>query len=128
MLDDMEKTISMSQLIRDHERITKDIATSDTIYNIKSGRRRLLLMTKRHLESLIATAEFLARHPNWQAEFAQDDRDFAAGRARPVEEVLRELGLEDVFQSARREASRGASRRRRAKGRASSRRSRRVSA
>jgi PHD/YefM family antitoxin component YafN of YafNO toxin-antitoxin module len=95
MLDDMEKTISMSTLTKDAERIAKDIESRKTLYRVKrTGGSDIVVMDRDQYESWVATVEFLMQHPNWREELAEGDRQLANGECRLLEDVLQELGIE----------------------------------
>jgi hypothetical protein len=114
MLDDMEKTISMSTLAKNTERIAKDIEKAGTVYRIRRpGRRSMLLVDDSYLERWRATCEFIAQHPDWEREMAEADREYAEGKYIPLEVVLKELGLDEV----RTKAGRGKTARARSTGR-----------
>ena len=119
MLEAMEKTISMAQLAKHSERIAADIETAGTVYRIKRpGRKQLLLVDNTYFERWAATMEFIAQHPNWEAELAQAEKDYRDGRYIPLEVVLKELGLEDVAtKPARRKTARRSATARRSKAR-----------
>jgi hypothetical protein len=108
MLEQMQKLISMSELVADPEKIARDIETAGTVYRIKRpGRSRLLLVDKKYIKRLEATIEFETLHPNWREEFAQSDRDLALGLCRTLDEILKERGLEPrPLQPARRRRAR----------------------
>jgi PHD/YefM family antitoxin component YafN of YafNO toxin-antitoxin module len=112
----MEKTISMSELRRDGERIAQDIERSGTVYRIRRPRKRsMLLVDADYFESQMATLEFIAQHPNWREELAEGDRQIAAGEIRELEDVMKELGLEVSSLTAKRGApARGTAGRRKA--------------
>jgi PHD/YefM family antitoxin component YafN of YafNO toxin-antitoxin module len=95
MLLDMQKTISMSTLAKDAERIAKDIEARKTLYRVKrSGGRDMMLMDRDYYESWIATVEFITQHPNWKEELEEGDRQHRNGECRLLEDVLKELGIE----------------------------------
>jgi hypothetical protein len=95
MLVDMQKTISMSTLAKDAERIAKDIETRKTLYRVKrAGGSDMMLMDRHYFESWIATVELLTQHPNWKAELEEGDRALRDGECRLLEDVLKDLGLE----------------------------------
>jgi PHD/YefM family antitoxin component YafN of YafNO toxin-antitoxin module len=108
MLLDMQKTISMSTLAKDAERIAKDIETRKTLYRVKrTGGSDMMLMDRDYYESWIATVEFITQHPNWREELAEGDREYAEGKFIPFEDVLKELGLEvPAVQAPRRSPAR----------------------
>jgi hypothetical protein len=91
MLDQMQKTISLAELLADHKRFARDIKKSGTVYRVREpGRRKLALLDSHYMERVEATVEFLAAHPNWKTEFEQQDR----GPWYDLEDVIAELGLE----------------------------------
>jgi hypothetical protein len=95
MLEKMHKTISMADLLADHKRIAREMKNSGTVYRVREpGRRRLAVVDSRYMESVKATVEFRAAHPNWREEFAQADREFAAGLYWDLDDVMRDLGYE----------------------------------
>ena len=95
ILQEMLKTISMSELTKHAERIARDIEATGTVYRIKRpGKSRLMLISDQDLQRWRETVEFLAQHPNLAQELADGDREHRAGKFVPFEEVLRELGLE----------------------------------
>lgn len=94
MLDEMQKTISMAELAKNAEQIAKDIETASTVYRIRRpGHRPMVLMDQQQLESRIATAEFKARHPNWEQEIEEGRREYREGKCIPLDVVVEELGL-----------------------------------
>jgi PHD/YefM family antitoxin component YafN of YafNO toxin-antitoxin module len=102
ILEEMLKTISMSELTKHAERIAKDIETTGTIYRIKRpGKTKLMLISAQDLQRWQETVEFLAQHPNLQQELAEGDREYRAGEFVPFEDVLRELGVETHASKAR---------------------------
>src|SRR5437879_2654285 len=95
MLDQMHKTISMADLLADHERIAREMKRTGTVYRVKeAGRRRLTIIDALYLERVKATIEFRSAHPNWREELAQSKREFAAGSYWDLDDVMRERGLE----------------------------------
>lgn len=108
MLVDMQKTISMSTLAKDAERIAKDIETRKTLYRVKrTGGSDIMLMDRDHYEGWIATVEFVMQHPNWRDELEEGDRQYRNGEWRLFEDVLKDLGIEvPAPQASRREAAR----------------------
>lgn len=115
MLDDMRKTISMSELAKNAERIAKDIDASGAIYHVKRpGTRGMLLMDAEYFEGWRAAIEMMQR-PNWQEEWQQARRELARGEGRRLDEVARELGLDRPAQPRRRKPAAGAPRTGRAK-------------
>ena len=109
MLDEMPKTISMSQLAKNAERIANDVETANTVYRIKRpGRPTMLLVSDAYMKSLKATVDFMARHPNWEAELAEDEE----GGGIPLEVLVAELEARARSEAAHRKTT---SRRRAAK-------------
>lgn len=95
ILDDMEKTISMSQLAKNVERIAQDIQKSGTVYRIRHpGRPNMMLVDEDYLERWRATYDFMARHPNWEQELEDAHQEELDGKLIPLEDVLRQLGLD----------------------------------
>jgi hypothetical protein len=119
ILDDMEKTISMSQLAKDPERIARDIEKAGTVYRIRRpGRRSMMLVDQDYLEDQLAMYAFLARHPNLEQELEQGRRDFLDGKCIPIEDVMRDWKQRhatDEASTRSRPSVRGASKRSRAK-------------
>jgi PHD/YefM family antitoxin component YafN of YafNO toxin-antitoxin module len=116
MLDDMEKTISMSQLTKHAERIALDIERSKTVYRVRRpGGNGLLLMDEEYYQGWMMTIE-LMQQPNWREEWDQATRDFAQGIARPLEEVVEEIRRDRLAKSSSRRPASRASGRRRTKG------------
>jgi PHD/YefM family antitoxin component YafN of YafNO toxin-antitoxin module len=126
MLETM-KTISMSQLAKNAERIARDIESAGHMYRIKGPRGAMLLMDWEQYESW---REMLAlmRRPNWQSEWVQMERDASARRGRDLDTVVQELGLEVSTRSPRRGAARGTTAKRGTQGRKRAARSSRRSA
>ena len=106
MLEAMQrKTISMARLAKDPDRIARDIDSSGAIYSIKRrGERTMLLMNEDYFEGWLSVIE-LMKQPNWREELEQSRQDFAAGRGRDLEEVVREIGLDRRAQPRRRSAA-----------------------
>jgi PHD/YefM family antitoxin component YafN of YafNO toxin-antitoxin module len=106
MLEDMEKkTISVSELAKNAERIARDVDASGTVYHIKRrGRSGMLLMDHDYYLAWRDAIELMQR-PNWREELEQSRRDFAAGRYRDLEDVVKELGLDRAAQPRRRAAA-----------------------
>lgn len=95
MLDQMQKTISMSDLLADPARVVNDIDQSGTSYRIRRrGKRQLFIVDDQYLEGLKAQAELEVLHPNWREETLQMQRDFAAGRCWTLDEVMEEIRAE----------------------------------
>jgi PHD/YefM family antitoxin component YafN of YafNO toxin-antitoxin module len=116
MLEEMRKTISLAQLAKDPERIARDIDSSGAVYYVKRpGHRPMLLMDEEYFEGWRVVIE-LMQQPNWREELEQSRRDFAAGRYRDLEEVVKELGLDRPAQPRRRRSAPRASGARTAKG------------
>lgn len=115
MLDEMRKTISMSELAKNAERIAQDIEARGTIYRIKRpGKRRLMLVDSQYVERWRETVEVLAQHPNLEHELAGGDREYREGTCVQLEDVMRELGIEaPPDHASRRTTTRRASSRRR---------------
>ena len=98
MLRAMEKTISLTELERNAERIAKDIEVANTVYRIKRpGHRSMMLIDHQYFESWVATIDFVQRHPNWEAEMEEGQRDILEGRGIPLEVAIKELGLEGRY-------------------------------
>jgi PHD/YefM family antitoxin component YafN of YafNO toxin-antitoxin module len=117
MLDEMHKTISMSELLRNPERVATDVEQTGAIYRVtRRGHRSLVLMDKQFLDGWIAAIEFMQR-PNWREEWEEAQRDIAEGRLYDLDDVLKELGLEDAPHRSRKPSARRAATTRRAKGR-----------
>jgi PHD/YefM family antitoxin component YafN of YafNO toxin-antitoxin module len=110
ILDEMPKTISMSQLAKNAERIANDVETANTVYRIKRpGRPTMLLVSDAYMKSLKATVDFMARHPNWEAELEEGRDELAEGRAIPLEVLVAEItgkSRETPRTTARRRSSR----------------------
>jgi PHD/YefM family antitoxin component YafN of YafNO toxin-antitoxin module len=102
MLEEMRKTISLTQLAKDAERIARDIDSSGAVYHVKRpGHRDMLLMDEEYFEGWRVVFELMQR-PSWREELEQSRRDFAAGRHRELDEVAKELGLDRPAQPRRR--------------------------
>jgi hypothetical protein len=56
-------------------------------------------------KTISMAARALMSRPNWREELEQSRRDAAAGRGRPLEVVLKELGLDRPAQRKRRSAA-----------------------
>jgi len=101
MLDEMQKTISMSQLTKHADRIAQDIESRRTVYRIKQpGRAEMLLMARAEYEGWRAVIELMQR-PNWQQEWEQSQREFAEGRGRELGEFLAEARRDRAAQRER---------------------------
>jgi PHD/YefM family antitoxin component YafN of YafNO toxin-antitoxin module len=117
MLEEMKKTISMSQLAKDPERIAKDVETTGTVYRITRGRNKsMMLMDAGYFEAWKVTLEFMQR-PNWREEWAEAERQVANGELYDLDDVLAELGLETPAERRRKKAARRPTAARRGKGR-----------
>lgn len=114
MLDEMQKTISMSDLTRHAERIAKDVETARTVYRIKRpGKSSMLLVHAGYFEDQLTTLEFIAQHPNWREELERGHREYLEGKSVSLEDVCRELGIEiPPAHAKRRKGSRRAPKRR----------------
>ena len=110
ILDEMRKTISMSQLSKNTERIASDIETKGTVYRIKRpGHRAMLLVDDDYFESRLAMLDIQRAFPNWREAWARSQRELAEGRGRTLDEVARELGLDSPTIKRGRRSTRGAS-------------------
>jgi hypothetical protein len=121
MLKHMEKTISMSELEADPEKVAKDIRASGTVYRIRRRGRAPVLLSK--IPEWAAVVDCMMQ-PGWREQLEESDRELAAGGGRELGEVLTELGLAGRVEQARRGATRSASGNRRPKSRSSSTRAR----
>jgi PHD/YefM family antitoxin component YafN of YafNO toxin-antitoxin module len=112
----MQRVISLSELVRNADKIAADLETQQTVYRVRrAGGRGMVLLDEDYYESWIAAIE-LMQQPDWKETLEQGRRDIAEGRTVPLEKVLRELGLEDSPHAKSRAPSRRASRVRGTKG------------
>lgn len=94
MLDDMQKTISMSELSKHADRIAKDVDRRKTLYRVnRPSGRDIMIMNLDHYESWVASVEFVTQHPNWREELEESDQQYRDGECRLLEDVLKELGI-----------------------------------
>lgn len=90
----MERIISMTDLVRNAARIAKDVESEGTIYRItRGGRSSMVLVDNEYYEGWMATIDEM-RRPDWREALAQGRRDAAAGRGRSLDVIAKELGLE----------------------------------
>jgi hypothetical protein len=114
MLDDM-KTISMSELSRNSKRIAKDLKTSGP-YRVRSPEGAMALMDWEQYEGWLAMLDLLST-PSGRATWEQMEREYEEGKGTPLDEVIKELGLDVRPRSARKGAARRAPASSRSKGR-----------
>ena len=99
---EMQRIISVTDLVRNAARIAEELATEDTVYRItRGGRGSMVLVSEEYFNGWVAAIEEMQR-PGWKHELEQARRDAAAGRGRTLDEVAKELGLEDTSRRKRR--------------------------
>lgn len=90
MLKAMEKTISMSELKADPEKIAKDIRATGTIYWVRRRGRAPVRLSR--IPDWAAVIDCMM-NPTWREDLERSKRDIAEGRVYDLEDVLAELGL-----------------------------------
>jgi hypothetical protein len=114
----MQRVISLSELVRNADKIAEDLGTQQTVYRVRSAHGRgMVLLDEDYYEGWIAAIE-LMQQPDWKETLEQGQRDIAEGRTIPLEKVLRDLGLDSPHTKGR-TATRGTARARSTKGRQS---------
>ncbi len=109
MLTDMEKIISVTDLVRNASRIADEIE-GGTIYRItRGGRGSMVLVDEEYFEGWMAAIEEM-RRPDWQEVLAETRRDVAARRGKTLDAVLKERDLADSSHSKGRKTVRGPTR------------------
>lgn len=105
----MEKIISVTDLVRNATRIAEELEAKSTVYRItRGGRGSMVLVSEEYFQGWMAALDEM-RRPNWREELEQSRRDAAAGIGPTLDEMVKELGLEDPIQPARRRATARAS-------------------
>lgn len=111
MLDDMEKTISMSQLAKNAERIAQDIESHKTVYRVRHRRgSAMVLMDWASYEQWLAVHD-IVRRPNWLAEWRSTEDQVATHTGRYLDDVMKELGDGVAERDGRGSAKRATARR-----------------
>lgn len=114
---DMERIISVTDLVRNVARIAREVETEGTVYRItRGGRGSMVLVDNEYFEGWMAAMDEM-RRPDWRETLADARRDAASGRGRSLDSVAKELGLERSSDPESRKPARRAPRPRRAKGR-----------
>jgi PHD/YefM family antitoxin component YafN of YafNO toxin-antitoxin module len=93
MLVDMQKIISVTDLIRNAARITDDVETNATVYRItRGGRGSVVLVNEQYFEGWMHALDEM-RRPDFKQVFDETTADIEAGRGRTLDEIEKELGL-----------------------------------
>jgi len=125
MLENVEKTISIASLIRNMDRVIRDVGDSKVIYRITRGNRSpMMLVDEEYLRSWLALVEDMQR-PDWPSDWQKEERDIAEGRLQELDSVLRALRRDRRAHAHRSDVARRPTRARTRKGRGGTARSRR---
>ena len=89
----MERTISVTDFVRNAARIAKDIEREGTIYRITRGGRGMVLVDNEYYEGWMAAIDEMRRR-DWREVLAEGRRDAAAGRGRSLDVIAKERELE----------------------------------
>ncbi len=109
MLDEMEKTISMAELVRDPTAIAQRVETEAALFRVKRrGHNDMILMDEGYMENWIALIQLSVQHPNWRELFEQQMKELDAGGGRDLRDVMRDAGHEAAYDRAVRRAARDA--------------------
>lgn len=104
MISTMEKTISVTDLVRNASRIADDIEAG-TIYRVtRGGRGSMVLVDVDYYEGWKAAIEEMQR-PGWRAAWEQSNRQIAEGKGRDLDAILKDLRLDDPANRRRRTAT-----------------------
>jgi PHD/YefM family antitoxin component YafN of YafNO toxin-antitoxin module len=91
MLTDMQKIISVTDLIRNAARITDDIETNNTVYHVtRGGRGSVVLLNQKYFEGWMHVLDEM-RRPDFHEVFAETTADIEAGRGQSWTEIEKEL-------------------------------------
>lgn len=113
----MERTISMTDLVRDAARIAEEVEHEGTVYRItRGGRGSMVLLHSEYFEGWMAAIDEMRRR-DWRETLTRGRRDAAAGRGRSLDAIASELDLEGSREPKSPAPARRASHARRAKGR-----------
>ena len=87
------KTLAFTEARKDLSKIVDEVsAAHEHVVITKQGRPKVVVMSSDEFESWQETVEILD-DPKAMAAIRQGLRDIKAGRARPLEEVLKRLGV-----------------------------------
>jgi PHD/YefM family antitoxin component YafN of YafNO toxin-antitoxin module len=101
MISSMEKTISVTDLVRNASRIADDIEAG-TIYRVtRGGRGSMVLVDEEYYQGWKAAIEEMQR-PGWRAAWERSNRDIAEGKGRDLDAILKDLRLDDSANRRRR--------------------------
>jgi PHD/YefM family antitoxin component YafN of YafNO toxin-antitoxin module len=116
----MERSVSLTDLVRNAAAIAREVSTAGTVYRItRGGRGAMVLVNEEYFDGWMAAIEEMQR-PDWREVLAETKRDIATGRMRSLDDHVKERGLEGPESSAHasgRKPARRGSRTRRKKSR-----------
>jgi PHD/YefM family antitoxin component YafN of YafNO toxin-antitoxin module len=106
----MERSASLTDLVRNAAAIAREISTEGTVYRITcGGRGAMILVDEEYFDGWMAAIEEMQR-PDWREVLAETKRDVAAGRDRTLDSIVKEKGLEGSVHASDRKPARRASR------------------
>lgn len=101
----MQKIISVTDFVRNATRLADEMEQEGTVYRLtRGGRGSMVVMSDEYFQGWLAMIEEM-QDPNWREELAQARRDAAAGRVHSLDEVAKELGVEEGSSHPRRTKS-----------------------